>query len=154
MGETVINILMVVVLVGLLVANVYFKKRKGDDTPLGKAASILLEMHRNEDQAANFNFHYGMRKFTTGSWKKYKDKIDYLPQELVTDLAQTFDMVEDVNRRIDAARTYKSDSYLAGIDVSKLTPSLANSKAQLQEWLQENLQNPEYAPKRRGLFGL
>ena len=154
MGETAANVILVVVLIGLLVANVYFKKRKGDDTPLGRAASILLEIHHNENQAANFNFHYGMRNFKTSNWKRYKDKIDYLPQELVQDLSQTFDMVEDVNQRINAARAYKSDSYLAGIDVSRLGPSLAKSKAQLQEWLQENLQNPEYAPKRRGLFGL
>ena len=153
MGESVINVLLVVAVIVLLVANVYFKKRKGDDTPLGKAASILIEMHYNENLAANFSFHYGMRKFKNGSWKRYRDKIDYLPQELVQDLSQTFDMVEDVNQRINAARAYKSDSYLAGIDVSRLGPSLAKSKAQLQEWLQENLQNPEYAQKRRGLFG-
>ena len=57
MGETVINILLIVAIVGLLVANVFFKKRKSDDIPLGRAASILLELHRNENQAANFNFH-------------------------------------------------------------------------------------------------
>jgi hypothetical protein len=140
--------------VGLLVANVFFKKRKSDDTPLGRAASILLELHRNENQAANFNFHYGMKKFKTGSWNRYKDKIDYLPQEMVMELSRTYDMVEDINQRIKMAKTYRSDSYLAGIDVSKLQPALAKSKAEIQQWVQENLQNPEYAPKRRGMFGM
>jgi hypothetical protein len=43
---------------------------------------------------------------------------------------------------------------MASIDLSKLKTPLATSKKQLQDWLQENFQNPEYQPKRRrGIFG-
>ena len=43
---------------------------------------------------------------------------------------------------------------MAGIDIDKLKEPLTQSKEQLREWVQENMQNPEYMPqKRRGLFG-
>ena len=68
-------------------------------------------------------------------------------------LSRTFEMAEEVNERIEAAKKFKSDSYMAGIDVDKLKEPLAKSKQQLREWLEANMQNPEFMPKRRGLFG-
>jgi hypothetical protein len=42
---------------------------------------------------------------------------------------------------------------MASIDLSRLKAPLAQSQQQLREWVQENMQNPEYLPKqRRGLF--
>ena len=48
-------------------------------------------------------------------------------------LAHTFEMTEEFNERIDAAKKFKSNSYMAGIDVSKLKEPLAKSKQQLKE---------------------
>ena len=62
-------------------------------------------------------------------------------------------MAEDVNERIAAAKKYKSDSYMAGIDVEKMKKPLADSEQELQRWLEENMHNPEFMPKRPGLFG-
>ena len=89
----------------------------------------------------------------TGAWAKNKDKVEFLPQELRMTLSQVFKMLEDANGRIDAARKFKSDSYMAGIDVSKLKEPLARSKEQLVEWLQANMNNPQYQAKRRSLLG-
>ncbi|MFC2001265.1 hypothetical protein ACFLUZ_02035 [Chloroflexota bacterium] len=153
-GESGANIVLVIVIGILLVANFYFRKRKTESTPLGMVASIFSELNYNQKLAENFGFHRGGGKFKTVSWKRGHDKIDFLPMELRNELSKIFETTEDFNERIDAARKYGSDSYLAGIDVDKLKGPLAKNKQELQEWLQENMQNPEYAPpRRRGLFG-
>jgi hypothetical protein len=154
LSETTITIILVLLLIGALGLNIFVKFRRLKKTPLGRAASILIDINRNEKFMENFSYHHGIGRMRTGAWKKNKDKVDYLPQELRMKLAQLFEMSEQVNERIDAARKFKSDSYMAGIDLSKLKAPLATSKQQLQDWLQENMQNPEYQPKRRrGLFG-
>ena len=51
------------------------------------------------------------------------------------------------------ARKYKSDSYMASIDVRKMQPLLDKSRQGLEEWLEANRQNPAYSSKRSGLFG-
>ena len=148
------NIILVIVIIIMLAANFYFRKRKTESTPLGMVISIFNELNYNQQLAENFSFHRGGGKFRTGSWKRGHDKIDFLPMELRNALSKVFEMTEDFNERIGAAMKFRSDSYLAGIDVDKLKAPLAQSRQELQEWLQENMQNPEYAPpKRRGLFG-
>jgi len=153
LGETNINIILIIVIVLVLVLNIFLKGRRSMKTPLGRAVSILADINRNEKLVENFSFHHGVGKMRTSAWKRNNDKVDFLPQELLMTLAKTFEMAEEVNERIEAARKFKSDSYMAGIDVDKLKAPLAESKQQLQEWLQANMQNPEYMPKKRGLFG-
>ena len=153
LDETSMNILLGVLIFGILVANIYFKKRKSEKSLLGMAAGIFSDVNKNLDVVENFSFHRQVGKLKSSNWQRNKDKVDFLPVEIRSILSKAFDLVEEVNQRIDAARKYKSDSYMAGIDVDKLKEPLAKSKQQLHEWLQENMQNPEYAPKRRGLFG-
>jgi len=154
LGDTGINVILVILIVVFLVGNIYFKKRKGDKTPLGMVVSIFSEVNGNQQIIEAFSFHRTSQKFRTGNWERNKDKIDFVPMELRNTLSRAFDMAREFNERIDAARKHGSDSYMAGIDVDKLKAPLAKSKQELQEWLQENMQNPEFAPpKRRGLFG-
>ena len=153
MGETGINIIIGVVVLLFLGLNIYVKSRRSLKSPLGRVALILTNINHNVNLVENFSFHHGVGKMRTNAWQKNEDKIDLLPQELRMALSQVFEMCEEVNGRIDAARKFKSDSYMAGIDISKLKAPLADSQKQLQEWLQANMQNPEYQPKRRrGLF--
>jgi hypothetical protein len=145
---------MILLLIAALALNVFVKYRRSKKTPLGNVASILIDINRNEKNLENFNYSQQAKKMKTGSWNSYKDKIDFLPQEIHMELGQTFEMCQEVNDRINAAKNYKSSSYMAGIDVSKLEVPLARCKEALQIWLQENMNNPEYQPKkRRGLFG-
>ena len=154
LGETGINILLGILIALLLVANFFFRKRKAEKTPLGKAVGIFSELRHNQKLTGTFSFHWGSKKFKTASWKRNNARIDFIPMEIRATLSKAFDMVEDVNQRIDAAKKYKSDSYMAAIDVDKLKVPLARGAEQLQIWLQENVNNPEFLPKRRrGLFG-
>jgi len=154
LSETVINILVGVVILLFLGLNIYVKSRRSLKTPLGRVALILTNINHNVNMVENFSFHHGVGKMKTDAWQKNKDNIDILPQESRMALSQVFEMCEEVNGRIDAARKFKSDSYMAGIDISRLKAPLADSQRRLQEWLQANMNNPEYQPKRRrGLFG-
>ena len=154
LGETGTNVILGIVVFLFLALNIYVRSRRAGKAPVGMVITVLAEINHNEKLVDNFSFHHGVGRMKTGAWKKNKDKVNFLPQELRMTLSRAFEMSEEVNERIDAARKFKSDSYMAGIDVSKLKAPLAESKQHLQEWLQANMQNPEYQPKkRRGLFG-
>ena len=153
LSETAINIIIGILIAGLLVFNFFVRKRKTEKTPLGMAVSIFTELRQNQTLVETFSFHWKVGRFKTASWKRNGARIDFVPIEIRTTLSKAFDMLEDFNQRIDAAKSYKSDSYMAAIDVDKLKAPLAESMQQLQVWVQENANNPEYLPKRRGLFG-
>lgn len=121
-------------------------------SPLGRVIGILSNVRHNENLVENFSFHREIGRMKASAWQKNKERVEFLPQELRTTLSQLFELVEEVNESIDAARKYKSDSYMAAIDISKLKAPLDESKEQLMEWIQENMHNPEYLPKRRSLF--
>ncbi len=152
LNNSIMTGILVILGIAALVGNIYFGKRKIEKTPLGKVTSIILDARHNLRVIQNFKFHRGVKKLKTRSWTRNRDKVDFLPMELLSELSQVFDMSEDINQRIEAARKFKSDSYMAGIDVSKLEAPLEHVIPPLQEWLQENMSNPDYAPKRRGLF--
>ena len=100
----------------------------------------------------NFSYHYSIGRFKTGAWNKHGRKVEFLPGELLTELAGLFEQINDMNDRIDAARRQKSNSYMAAIEVDKLKPPLARCQEQLKEWVMENMNNPDYLPKKRSLF--
>ena len=153
-GESGGNVILLIVLAVIMMANIFFKKRKTESTPLGMVVGIFSEVNRNEQLAENFGAQQGAAKFKTSGWKRGRDKVDFLPKELLTTISTTFDMADEFNERIEAAKKFGSGSYLEGIDVSRLKAPLAKSKQGLQAWLEENMNKPEYAPpKRRGLFG-
>lgn len=154
LSESALNAIIIILIVLLVATNIYVKRRRAVSTPMGMVTSIYSDLIKNQRLAESFSFHRGVNKFKTGSWNSYQSKVDFLPQELMVILSRVFDMAEDFNRRIDAARSYKSDSYLAAINTDELRVPLATSKQLLQQWIQLNIQNPEYAPpRRRGLFG-
>jgi hypothetical protein len=153
LSETVVNILFVIVVILLLVLSIYIRIRRVKRSLLGRVASILVDLNKNQKLMDNFSFHHAVKGFRTSAWKKNRDRVTFLPQELLKTLSQVFEICEEINDRINSAKKFKSDSYMASIDLSRLKAPLAQSQRQLREWIQENMQNPDYLPKRRrGLF--
>ena len=132
MSDLTTNILIGVALFLMLGLSVVLQILRTQRAPLGRVAGILSNVIKNEKFVENFSFHRSMGKLKAGAWKKNKDKINFLPQDMRTALSKLFEMVEEANERIAAAIKYKSDSYMAGIDISKLREPLARSKEQLQ----------------------
>ena len=149
MNETLINILLGVALLAALGLNIYVRMRRQFKSPLGKAALIAMDLNRSNKSIETFGQTRGVPKLKTGNWRKQKDKVDFLPHEIRMELSDVFEMIDEVNASLGAAKRFHSDSYLAGIDVSKLKEPLARARANLQDWIQENMHNPEYQPKKR-----
>jgi len=122
----------------LIVTNVFFRKQKQQKTRLSVVRSLLSEINHNQKLMEAFSLQWQTKKFKTGTWKRNKDKMDYVDPGLRYTLADAFEIAEEFNREIDAAKKHKSVSYLAGIRVDRLKEPLARSKQGLEEWLTLN----------------
>ena len=152
-NSTLLNIILGIAILVLMGANFFVRKVKMERSPLGRVVTILDELRYNGKLIGSFSFHRTIKKFRTKHWKRNRNKIDFIPQEILSKLAQAFDLCEDVNSRIESARKYSSNSYMASIEISKLQEPVTKSQEALREWLQANMDNPIFQQKRRGLFG-
>ena len=133
----------------IVLTNVVFKKHKQQQTKLKVVRSLLSEIDFDQKLIEAFSLQWQTRKFKTGTWKRNKDKMDYIDPGLRYVLADAFEIAEEFNREIDAAKKHKSTSYLAGIRVERLTEPLARSKQGLEEWLELN-QSKKKLPAKTG----
>lgn len=62
--------------------------------------------------------------------------MDYIDQSLHNTLAGAYEIAEEFNSQIEAAKKHKSSSYLAIIQVDRLRETLAKSKQRLEQWLE------------------
>lgn len=152
MGNVGTSILFGLVLFLLLVLSIGLQVLRTRRAPIGRVVGILANIKKNEKICENFSYHRSIGRLKAGAWERNKDKVPFLPGELRSDLARLFEMVAEVNENIDAAIKHKSDSYMAAIDIDKLKAPLSASRQRVQEWIFDNMNNPEYLPKRRSLF--
>jgi hypothetical protein len=122
----------------LLVVNVFFRKQHEQKRRLTVVKRLLSEINYNQELVEAFSFRWQTKKFKVGNWKRNKDKMDYIDQSLHATLAGAYEIAEEFNREIDAAKKHKSPGYLANIRVDRLTEPLARSKQGLEEWLRLN----------------
>jgi hypothetical protein len=146
------NILIGVAMVALLGLSIGLQVVRTRRAPLGKVVSILSSIKYNVKLCENFSYHRSVGRLKSKAWEKNQDKVLFLPQSLRDDLVRLFEIVAEINERIDAAIRYQSDSYMAAIEIDKLKEPLARCQEKLTEWVYENMNNPEYLPKKRGLF--
>ena len=118
--------------------NVVFKKQREKQRQLGVVKSLLSETEYNSNLVDSFSMRSQMKNFKTATWKRNRDKMDYIDQSLYSTLADAYEIADGFNREIDAAKKHKSASYIAVINVSRLTKPLAKSKQGLKEWLELN----------------
>jgi len=146
------TLLLVLAIVFLLVASAFAQFYRTRRSPLGKVMHIFSDIRSAEKLCREFSYKSRAKKFRVASWYKNKDKVLFLPGDLRAELARLFGMMEDVNIKIDTAVKFKSNAYLVTIDVKNFEEPLAASRLKLRDWLQENLHNPEYLPRRKSLF--
>ena len=96
---------------------------------------LLSEIEYNINLADSISMRSQMTTFKTVTWKKNRDKLDYIDRSLYSILADAYEIADVFNREIGAAKKYKSTSYIAGIDASRLVKPLAKSKQGLEEWI-------------------
>ena len=118
--------------------NVVFKKQREQQRKEAIIKGLLSETDYNSKLVESFSMKSQMKKFKTTTWKRNRDKMDYIDQSLYSTLADAYEIADGFNREIDAASKHKSTSYIAGIDVSRLTKPLTRSKQGLEEWIEIN----------------
>ena len=118
--------------------NVLFKKQREQQRRVSVVKSLLSETKYNSKVVDSFSFRSQMKNFKTTTWKRNKDKMDYIDQSLYSTLTDAYEIADGFNREIDAAKKHKSTSYIAGIDTSRLIEPLTKSKQRLEEWLEIN----------------
>jgi len=133
----------------LILVNVFFRKQQEQKKRLTVVRSLLSEINYNQKLMEAFLLQWQAKNFKTASWKKNKDKMDYIDQGLHITLADAYEIAEGFNHEIDAAKKYKSASYLACVRVYRLKEPLARSKQGLEEWLQLNKDKEKIFKRRR-----
>jgi hypothetical protein len=124
--------------VAFVVFNIFFRKHQEQKRQQQVVRSLLSEIDYNQKLMETFLFKWQSKKFKTGTWKRNRDKMDYIDQSLHGTLVGAYEIAEEFNGEIDAAKKHKSSSYLAGIQVDRLKEPLARSKQGLKEWLELN----------------
>lgn len=149
LGSTILIGVALVLLLGLSVVLQGFRTKR---SPLGKVVGIASDVRYNEKLCNSFSENRSVGRFKTGSWDKNRGSVDFLPEELMTELSKLFETIAEINVNFDTAKKHGSASYMGAVDVEKLKAPLASCKERLQEWVYANMNNPDYLPKKRSLF--
>ena len=128
------------------------RRRKPGTTNQEIVQSLLSDVRLNLALVETVGLRQKPRKFAASSWRINKTKLDFLDQPLQVALSDAFMMIEDFNRQIEAAKKYKSTSYMASMNVDKLKKPLAKSQEGIEKWLLENTGGKEPSSKYHGMF--
>lgn len=147
------NLPFIIGAIALVVFQFIMRKRRG---PGGNQQEIvqnlLAEVRLNVRLAELLAVQYQPRKFMMTSWVLSKNQVVFLPSSLQTSLADAFMMAEDFNRQIDAAKKYKSTSYMASVDLEKLKKLFVACQEGLELWLVEKTGTKNPPEKIPGMF--
>jgi hypothetical protein len=121
-----------------LLFNVIFRKQREKQGQLEVVKSLLSEIEYNSNLVDSFSMRSQIKNFKTTTWKRNRDKMGYIDQDLYSVLADAYEIADGFNRDIDVAKKHKSTSYIAGINVTRLLKPLTTSKQGLEEWIELN----------------
>lgn len=131
------NAPIIVVIIGLILLQIFLmRRRKPETTHRAIVQSLLAEVRLNQALVEASYLQQKPKKFAVTGWHINKSKLDFLQQSLQESLSEAFGMAEDFNQQIEAAKKYKSVSYVASINMDKLKEPLAKSRQGLEEWFQ------------------
>ncbi len=147
------NLPIIVMVIALILLQFFLRRRrKPEGTQREIVQSLLSEVRMNLSLIEAFRFRSQVKKFEAASWQRNKTKLDFLDQPLQGALSDAFMIVEDFNQQVEAAKKYKSASYMVNIDADKLTKPLTKSKEGLEEWLLAETGTKEPPPQYPGMF--
>lgn len=147
------NIIPILIIVGLVVLQIVLgRKRRGEKTQQGIIQSLLLEVRLNQALVDAYFQREKPKTFEVTSWHMYRNKLDFLSQSLQGALSDAYMIIEDYNQQIQAAKKFKSTSYIASVDVNKLKEPLNKCKEGLEQWLMSATGTKEPRQEYRGMF--
>lgn len=121
----------------LIIVFQFFARKKGPKTSNTHdiARQLLRELGLNRKLAEIFTYHHRSKKFISSTWKMVSTKVDFLDRPLQNRLSDTYMLIEDYNQQISSANKNRSASYLASIDVGRLTEMIGKCEDGLKGWL-------------------
>ena len=152
MSDTVSTLFIGVVLVLLFGVSIVVQMWRTRRSPMGKVVGITSNIRYNEKLCESYRENYSFGRFKTSAWDKHQGAVDFLPEELRKELSAVFSLITELNVSLDTARKHGSEGYVSTGDVEKLKAPLASCGKQLQEWAYANINNPDYLPRKYGVF--
>ena len=121
-GSTFYYIIPIVI---LIVLSFVLRRRRGtgEQTPADIAGSLLFDVRENQKVVGAVGTQMRPKKLKTDSWKRNEAKLDFLNVSLRNTLSEAFSLVADYNMQVDAAKRFKSTSYISVINVDRLKRS-------------------------------
>lgn len=148
------NPLIIAVILGLVLLQFFLRRRKPATVSQEVVQRLLTEVKVNQALVEVAHLREKPHKFMVNTWRMNKTKLDFLGQSLQGALSDAFDLFEEFNQQIDAAKKHKSARYMADIDAKKLKEPLAQSKQGLEEWLLAKTGSKDPPPKYPSMFDI
>ena len=152
-GDITDNIPIIATIVGLILLQIFLRRRRGPETGQRYIVeSLMSEIRVNLRLAEVLAEGEPIKRFITTNWKINRNKIDFLEQPVQSSLTDAFTIAEDYNQQVAASKKYRSTSYIASIDVQKLQTKLDSSKEGLEQWMLKTTGSKEPPPESPGMF--
>ena len=149
-GEGASQWMMIIPLIGLIVFSFVMKRRKTENTPQDIASSLLSDLNTNQGIMERFSSQTRPIKLKIGSWQRNNAKLGFLDDATRSSVNNFFRMAEDFNQQMDAAKRFKTTSYISGINTERMEGPLDKSTEGLQEWMKANMQQMGPGAGRQG----
>ncbi len=143
---------LLVLLIAFFVVAVVFNKRRNNSAPMVVAMNLYRDIDKNQKMINSFSYQAKAKNFRVKNWQKNRTRMDFLNEDLRSDINAGFRMAEEFNQQIDMARKTGSATYPVSIQVDKLKEPLTRAREGLIKWIQDNWGNRAYLPKRIGFF--
>ncbi len=142
----------IAIVLAIVLLQFFLRRRKPEGAYRETAQSLLAEVKLNQAMAETFHLRQKPKKFETVSWRMNKTKLGFLGESTQRNLSSTFAMVEEFNQQIDAAKKYKTTSYLVSMSADRLKEPLVKSRQGLEDWLLAKVGTIEPTMKYPGMF--
>ena len=143
-----VAIVAIVILSGLIITTFIVQTARTKRAPLGRVLDLYREVKYNENVARRFGYRGKVRRFRTEAWMRHKWDVDFLAEELRTQMAQAYEDIARLNEIIDASIERHQESHLNTVNTAPVQERLRPLLSQLDMWIKTNLNNPDFAPKR------
>ena len=152
LSSTASTLIIVGILLGVMVVVFIVQWRKTKRTPMGRVLSVQGNIKSNVRICKRFERKGVIKRLKTEDWEEQQGNIDFLPEELLKDIANYFREVGKVNQQIDAAVSNRLERQTGYVDASKLQKSQSDIISRLDKWVYANFNNPNYMPRKKGWF--
>lgn len=138
----------IIVAAGLIIATFIIQTVRTGRAPIGKALTLYREVKHNESLARKFGYRGRVERFRNAIWLRLKRDLEFLPPDLTTLMASTYEDLVKLNETIDASIEHLRESHVATVNTAPVLEKLQSIRRDLDGWVKMNLTNPNYSPKR------